>query len=104
MADETARDHRSDVMEAKFKRGRDPEIAAAAPDGPEQVWVFVLARSPNAAVGGDQLHGRKIVERQTVLAHQPSDTAAERQASDPGRRHHSSGGGQAVQLRLTVEL
>ena len=38
-----------------------------------------------------------------MLAHEPAEAAAERQAGDAGRGDHAAGGGQAVQLGLAVE-
>ena len=37
-----------------------------------------------------------------MLAHQPAQAAAEREPADAGGRHDAAGGGQAVELRLSV--
>ena len=40
---------------------------------------------------------------EAVLAHQPADAAAEREAGDAGAGHEAAGGGEAERLRLVVE-
>ena len=74
-----AEDH-ADRIEAELEARHHAEVATAAADGPEQVGVLLLARGDDAALGGDQLDGDERVDRQAVLADQPTDAAAERQA------------------------
>ena len=53
------------------------------PRTPQKSSAFSLvARLHELAVGGDQVHGEQLVDRQPVLAHQPADAAAERQPGD----------------------
>ncbi len=86
------------------ERGRDAEVPAAAAQAPEQLAVLVLARVHQTTVGGDHVGRHQVVAGQAVLAHEPTDAAAEREAGDAGARHEPAGHGQAEGLRLVVEL
>jgi hypothetical protein len=46
----------------------------------------------------------QVVERETVLGHQPSNATAESQARDTGAANDTSRRCEAVHLRLTIEL
>ena len=96
--------HLADRVEAVFERGHDPEVAAAAAEGPEQVGVLVVAGGQDISVGGDDLDGQEVVDGEAVLAHEPADAAAERQPGDPGGGDDPAGGGQSVDGRRPVEL
>ena len=56
------------------------------------------------AVGGHELDADQVVAPEAVLGHQPAQPAAERVAGNPGRRDRASGHGEAVYVRLAVEL
>src|SRR5204863_2552354 len=84
--------------------GHDPEVAAAAADPPKQIRVDVLARSHELPVGGHDVDGEQLVDREAELAHQPADPAAEGQPSEPRVRDDSGRNGEAELLRLAVEL
>ena len=51
-----------------LERGHHAEVAASAPQGPEQVGVLVRARAQVAPVGGDELAGDEVVDRHAVCA------------------------------------
>ena len=57
--------------------GDHAEVAAAAPQRPEQVGVLVLGRPQQFAVGRHDIDGEEVVDREAVLAHQPADATAE---------------------------
>ena len=61
----------------------DPEVAATAAYRPEQVGVLVLARPYELALGGDDVDGEQLVDREPVLARDPADPAAEGQPGQP---------------------
>ena len=91
-------------MEPVLEGRDDPEVAAAAAQAPEQVGVLALARGHEAAVGGDDVRRDQVVAGKAVLALEPADAAAERQARDAGARDGAAGGREAERLRLAVEL
>src|SRR2546430_5265911 len=66
-------------VEPELELGDDPEVAAAAANAPEEVGVLILARLDELTVGGDQIDGEQLIDREAVLAHHPADAAAERQ-------------------------
>ena len=80
-------------MEAELERSHHAEVAAAASHRPEQVGVLVLGRPEQLAFGGHDVNGEEVVDREAVLAHQPSDTATEGKPGDSGVAHDSAGGG-----------
>ena len=59
--------------------------------------------SLKAAVRGQHLGEDEVVAGQPVLARQPADPAAERQAGDAGGRHDAAGRGEAMALGRGVE-
>ena len=95
---------RPDRVQAVLERGDDAEVAAAAADAPEQIGVVVLAGGDELALRSHDVHGEEVVDRRAVLAHQPADPAAERQARDPGVGDDAADGGEPEELRLAVEL
>ncbi len=103
MADQAASDRRH-RMEAELDRGSDPEVAAAAPQGPEQVRIGVGRDVEDATFRRDELDGEHVVGREAVLRHQPPEPAAERQSGDAGVGDRAARGREAVQCRLTVQL
>ncbi len=91
-------------MQLEFELGDDPEVTAAAAQAPEQVGVLVRAGVQQPAVGGDEIGADEVVAGEAVLAHQPADPTAERVPGDTRRRYEASGGGEAVRLRLVVDV
>ncbi len=53
--------HWSDAMKTELELGDDPEVAAAAPEGPEQIGVVRLRGMEHPSVGGDYLGSHQIV-------------------------------------------
>src|SRR3546814_7241005 len=62
-----------DGVQAELERGDHAEVAAAAPQRPKQVGVLVLGLPQQLAVGGHDVDGEEVVDREAVLAHQPAD-------------------------------
>ena len=58
---------RADGVEREPERGDDAEVAAAASQRPEQIGVFVGGRPDDAALGGDHLGGKQVVDGEPVL-------------------------------------
>ena len=65
------------LVEPELEPGHDPEVAAAAADRPEQVRLVLGVDQPDLAVGGHDLGGEQVVDRQAVLADEVADAAAE---------------------------
>jgi hypothetical protein len=66
--------------------------------------MLVLGRSQQLAVGHDDVDRKEVVDREAVFAHQPADTAAEREPGHSGVAHDSAGGGETVRLRFVVDV
>src|SRR5262249_55034691 len=66
--------------------------------------MIVGADSEYLSVGRDELYRHQVVDCQTVLAHDPAETASERQAADSGGRDHATRRCEAVKLRFAIEL
>src|SRR5262245_29897468 len=91
-------------MELEFERGDDPEVAASAPETPEQVGVLLLARHHELAVGGDHVARAQVVDRQPELAHQVADAATQGQSGDAGVADDPAGDGEPEDLALAVDV
>ena len=62
-------------MQPVLEGGDHPEVAAPAPNGPEQVRVLLLAGRKETSVGGDHAGGDEVVRGEAVLAPQVADAA-----------------------------
>ena len=75
-----------DLVEPVLEARRDAEVAAAAADRPEQVRMVLgvdqQAAAPSAVTTSA---ASSVVDRQSELAHEVADAAAERDAADPDR-------------------
>ena len=91
-------------VQPELELGHDAEVAARAPHPPEEIGVLVLARLDQLAVGGDDIDGEQLIDRQAPLAHQPADAAAERQARHTGVRDDPGRHGQPEGLGLAIEI
>ena len=91
-------------MELVFEGGNGAEVAAAAPDGPEQVLVLLRASPQQPSVGGRHVGGYQVVAGESVTAVEPAQSAAEGESRDPGRRHDAERRCQSERLRGAVEL
>jgi hypothetical protein len=65
---------------SQLERGHDREAAAAAANRPEELGVGLGVDAADRALGVDDLGGEDRVRRETVLACEPAETAAERVA------------------------
>jgi hypothetical protein len=63
----------------ELEGGHDPEVAAATAQRPEQV---AAVGAHDVTVGGDDLRGDQLVQRETVPSDLPADPAGQRQAAD----------------------
>jgi hypothetical protein len=75
----------ADLVDLELERRHHAEVAAAAADGPEQVAVLVRVGGELVACGRDHRGRDEVVDREPVLAAEPAEAAAEREAGDAGR-------------------
>jgi hypothetical protein len=79
-------------VKAKLELGDDPEVPAATAQAPEEIGILGLAGGDQLAFGGDEVDREELVDGQSVLAVQPADAAAEREAGDAGVADKSAPG------------
>ena len=100
-----SREHRrSDRVRSEAERRDHAEVAAAAPESPEQVRVVVLARGGELPVGRDDVGPHEVVDVQAVLAGEPPDPAAEGETGDARVRHDPGRDREPERLREAIEL
>src|ERR1700722_3252013 len=80
MYDEPQPDLGLERMKPKLERRHHAEIAAPAPQRPEQVRVFLVARSLHSPVGCHYVRGKEVVDGQSKLARSPTKPAAKGQS------------------------
>ena len=96
--------HGAEIVQAKFERGHDSEVAAAAANGPEEVFILRRAHCHVIAIRVYEVSGENIVATKAELAHQPPDSAAKREPAYAGGRNDAAGGGESKLLALAVEF
>jgi hypothetical protein len=101
---ESAGQHRTDGVEPVLERGDHAEVAASAPDPPEEVLVLLLAGRQQPPVRGDHVGREEVVAGEAVLAVEPAETASEGQSGYACHRDDPEGRCQPERLRLVVEL
>jgi hypothetical protein len=101
--DQPAR-HQAEGVHAVRERSRDPEVATAPAQCPEQIRVRFVRDLDDLAVGGHELDRDDVVRGQTELRHQPAEPASEREPGDPRRGYRAPGDRQAVLAGRSVEL
>ena len=65
-----------DLVEPEPESGRDTEVAAAAPERPEEMGVSLLVHLEKLAVGGHHLSREQVIDREPVLADEEAYAAA----------------------------
>src|SRR4051794_24040450 len=94
----------SERLEPELERCRDPEVPAGAAEAPEELRLIRLRRPNESAVGGDELDGCEVVDREAEMPLQSTDAATEREARDAGVADDADRADQAMFLRSDVEL
>ena len=94
----------TDLVELKLEAGDDTEVAAAAAQGPEQVFVLVIARSDLPAIGENDIGRQQVVDGEPDAAGQVADAATQRQATHPSRRDDPAGRRQAERVGRMVDI
>ena len=93
--DGTAQEPVHGVESEREARG-DAEVAAAAPDAPEQLRLVRGVDRPDLAVGGHDIGGDERVDGHAVGAREPADAAARDEAAKADRAGVPERGAQAV--------
>ena len=101
--DQTASDRRADQVQQEGEPSDHAEVAAAAPQRPEQLCVDLAVGGADRAVGGDDLHLVEVVDGPAEAAHQVAETAAG-QAGDADLGDESEHCCQAMPLRGAVDV
>ena len=65
-----------DLVQPQTESGHDAEVAAAAPEGPEEIGMRVLVHVEMLAVGGHHFSREHVVDGEAVLADEEADAAA----------------------------
>ncbi len=76
-------------IQPQLERRDHAEVGAGAAHAPEQIGVLILARMQPAAVGGDQVDGPQVVDREAELALEAAHAAPEREPGDSGVSDHA---------------
>jgi hypothetical protein len=98
------REHRCDAMQAELEFGHDPEVAAAAPDPPEQLGVLVIARPHDVPRRRHDLRRDDVVAREAVLPREPTVASAQGEPPDAGVMHHAARRCEAEGVRDAVQF
>ena len=91
-------------LESELERRRDPEVPAGATQTPEELGLLGLGRADEPAVGGDELDGGQVVDREPEMALEAADSPTERQPGDAGVADDADRADEAVRLRRDVKL
>src|SRR5690606_23099043 len=94
--DQHAADDRRHLVQPEAEAGHDTEVAATAPDRPEQVGMVVDVDAQELAVRRDDLRAEQTVDGEAVLARQEADAPAERDAADTHRTGVTEAGGEPM--------
>ncbi len=100
----SGQDGGSDRVQREPEPAHDAEVPASASQRPEQVGVIGDRRPDDLALGGDHLDLHEVVDGEPVLAHQPANAATQADAADAGVADDAAGCGEAVHLRLVVDI
>src|SRR4029453_13916033 len=76
----------------------------AAPQGPEQMGIFLLAGEAKLAVGGHDVDRHQVVRRVAELARGPAEAAAHGETRDAGIGHDPARNHQTERLRLVIDV
>src|SRR5680860_508036 len=104
LVEHRAADDVAHLMESKLEAGDDAEVAAPAPQRPEEVLILRVTGRDLATVGEYDIGGEQVVDRQPVPARQVADSAAEGEAAYAGRRDDPTRSGKAERVGGVVDV
>ena len=85
-----------DLVQSELEPRGNAEVAAAAADRPEQIWMGLGVGAKQTAVGGHDIGGEQVVDREAVLADEVPDATSQRDPTDPDRAGVPEPRGEAV--------
>ena len=91
-------------LEPELERGRDAEVPTGPAQTPEQLGLVGLGRPDEATLGGDELDGSQVVDREPEVALQAAHSPTERQPGDAGVADDTGWADESVRLGGDVEL
>src|SRR5215813_13967651 len=91
-------------MQLEFQCSYDAKVATAAAQRPEQVHILHRIGPAKFAVGGHDLSGNQIINGCAVLAHEPTQSAAESKPRDASVGDGAARGSKAVGLCRSIEF
>ncbi len=81
-----------------------PKLPPPPRKPPEEIWLSLGVDVHLLGVRRHQIDGEEVVDGQTVLAHEMTEPATERQPTDPGVADDPAGGSEPELLSGAVEL
>ncbi len=102
--DDESCEHFAQGMQLKLKTGHHTESAGTASQPPVKIRVFLRAGADKSTVRQHHAGTADIVAGETVLAHQPSRTATERESTHAGARNQAPRGRQSLDRRCPVHI
>ncbi len=102
--DRSTEHHRSDRVELVLERVAIPKFPPPPRSPQSRSGSLVLVHVEPLAVGRHEVHRPQVVDRETELAHQVPEAAAERQPTDPRVADDPARRGEPEPLRRAVEL
>ena len=91
-------------LELELEGRGDPEVPAGAAHPPEQIRLLGLAGAHEPAIGGHELDGPQVVDRQAEVPLEPTDTATERQPRNARVADDAGRADEPVRLSRHIEL
>ena len=89
-------DDRADLVQAVLKARRDAKVAAAAAYRPEKVRVRLGIDAQQLSIGGHDVRGEEVIDRQPVLAREITHATAQRDPADSHGPRIAEAGREAV--------
>src|SRR6516164_10112682 len=91
-------------MELELEGGHHPEIAATAPQRPEQILVLTVTGMEQLAISGHDIGGEEVVDGEPEFPARPTKAAAQCQPRDSRRRVDAQWRGKPERLCFLIEV
>jgi hypothetical protein len=96
--------HGAHRMEAEVEGGHHAEVAATAPQGPEQVRMVLLVGVHERPIGEDQVGAEQAVDGEAETTGEVPDAAAQGEAAHPGGGDEAHGQGEPEGVGGVVDV
>ena len=94
----------SNRVEAVLERGHHAEVAAAAPQRPEQIRLGLLAAGDQLAVRRHHVGFEQVVDGEAAASRQVAHPAAEREPADAGGRDDPAGTAESERVGGVIDV